>query len=436
MGLFFGERRSAAVTASGAGDVFSPGRSVSTGEATHLAPVFGAYRSIIDYGSTMPVVFYQRGTGRTRERIQWPELANRVDAEMGLGNWIGQMLYGIVSRGNAVGRAESVDSWGRPTMISWAKDWSFSDLGTSDQGDDRWWLDGGSMPNRLVAHVPWIVPNGRRLGLSPIEHFAAIIRAGLSAQEYADVARGGGLPPAHLKNVAQVLDDQAATHARERATRSFATGKPFVTGKDWDLTLMAIPPNQAQFVETLKLSANQIAAIYGIDPREIGGSASESLTYTNDESRALNRAHNMRPYLRRIESAVSRWLPPGQFMRFDIESTIRVDSKTSTEIIGSKIADGRMSVNEARELEDKKPVDGGDFHNVPRPAERPSPEGDLAPTARDAAETIQKIYLGVDKMITADEARAIANRVGAELNGTFTPPGVPNNQNGDTHGQP
>ncbi|MEJ1087047.1 hypothetical protein WDU99_01805 [Microbacterium sp. Mu-80] len=37
------------------------------------------------------------------------------------------------------------------------------------------------------------------------------------------------------------------------------------------------------------------------------------------------------------------------------------------------------------------------------------------------AELIQKIYLGVGKVITADEARAIANRAGADLSGTFTP---------------
>lgn len=362
MGLFFSEQRNAVATAD---ETFSPSRSMSTGEATHLAPVFGAFRTIIDYASTMPVVFYQQNTGGTHERIKWPELANRIDGEYGFGNWVGQFMYGIVAHGNAVGRIDAVDGFGRPTMIKWPKHWSHNDV------EPKWWIDGQSAPDRLVAHVPWIVPTGKRLGLSPIEHFAEIIRAGLSAQEYADVKRGGGLPPAHLKNTARTLDDKQAANAREKAVRSFASGKPFVTGNDWDLSLMTIPPNQAQFVETLKLSANQIAAIYGLDPREIGGSAESSLTYTTDESRALNRAHNMRPYLRRFESAFSRWLPPGQYVKFDIDSTIRVETKTATEIIGAKIADGRMSVNEARALEDKQPVPGGDVHNIPRPSTEP-----------------------------------------------------------------
>jgi phage portal protein BeeE len=87
---------------------------------------------------------------------------------------------------------------------------------------------------------------------------------------------------------------------------SFASGDPFVTGNDWDLTMLTVPPNQAQFLETLQLTANQTAAIFGIDPREIGGSATESLTYATDESRSLNRANNMRPYLVRFENLIAR----------------------------------------------------------------------------------------------------------------------------------
>jgi hypothetical protein len=41
-------------------------------------------------------------------------------------------------------------------------------------------------------------------------------------------------------------------------------------------------------------------------------------------------------------------------------------------VIGAQIIDGRLSVNEARELEDREPVDGGDFHNVPAPKADPT----------------------------------------------------------------
>jgi phage portal protein BeeE len=144
----------------------------------------------------------------------------------------------------------------------------------------------------------------------------------LSAQAYADVRRGGGLPPAVLKNTQQVLDSDAASAIRERAVAAFRSGKPFVTGSDWDLNISVIPPSHAQFIETLKLTAGQIAAIYGIDPREIGGEAAGSLTYSTDESRSLNRANDMRPYMVRLENAFNRLLPERQFVKLNVDATI------------------------------------------------------------------------------------------------------------------
>lgn len=349
------------------------GRTITADNAPRLAPVFAALRHIVDFGSTLPVDAYRKNTDGTRTMAPTPQLFSQLDDPGGPGvvSWLGQAFYGIAN-GNAVGWITQTDGFGFPTRVSWLhwSQWAF------DEMTKQWTVFGQPVLASQLLHIPWIVPPGRTLGLSPIEHYATIVRAGLSAQEYADVKRGGGLPPAIVKNIEKTLAPEVISAAKERVVTSFAKGEPFVTGKDWDLTVMSIPPNHAQFIETLKLSANQIAAIYGIDPREIGGSAAESLTYTNDESRALNRAGNMRPYLERFERAISRYLPQKQFIRLNVDATIRTDIKTRTEVIGAKLADGRLSVNEARTLEDDPPVTGGDFHNVPAPKADPTNRGD------------------------------------------------------------
>ena len=362
MSLFFpkAEKRSTGTEWFTRGDLSSS--SVTEEQATYLAPVFATFRHLVDYVSTLPADFY-RIDGEKRIKVGTPELIRNVDAEFGLGNWLGQAIYGVASRGNAVGKITALSGWQLPTMIRWAGNWS--------SGDDLWYLDGHSTPDSLVAHIPWIVPPGKRLGLSPIEHFAAIVRAGLSAQDYADVKRGGGIPPVVLKNTAKEIPPEIAAQAQSRAVLAFASGKPFVTGADWDLSAMTIPPNHAQFIETLKLSANQIAAIYGVDPREIGGTVDSSLTYTTDESRALNRAQNATPYVVRLENAINRMLPQATVLKLNMNARIRADIKTQTDVIGAKIADGRLSLNEARALDDLEPVDGGDFHNVPAPSAAP-----------------------------------------------------------------
>lgn len=341
---------------------WSPLSRVSQNEATHLTPVFASIRHIVDYISTLPVDFYRNVDG-ARVPAPTPELIRNVSDEYGLDTWFGQIAYGLATRGNAVGRVTGQGKSG-PTMIHWSGAWS--SYGESE--DDPWWVDGKPLGHQSVQQVRWIVPPGKRLGLSPIEHYASMVKAGLAAQDYANVGRGGGLPPAEITNtLLSEMPSELISAVQSKAAESFASGYPFVHGKDWKLEAVAIPPNQLQFIETLKLSANAIAAVYGIDPREIGGSASESLTYSNDESRALNRAHNLRPYIVRIENAVNRWIAGPVYMKFNIDATVRADLKTRTDVVGAKVADGRLSVNEARALDDLAPVDGGDYHNVPSP---------------------------------------------------------------------
>lgn len=345
------------------GDV-SP-TTVTVERATHLTPVFGAIRHLVDYISTLPADFYQiRGT--RRNQVDPPELIMNVSDEYGgFENWLGQAVYAIVTRGNAVGEI-TAKTLGLPIMVRWTANWSGGE-------DGPFWLNGRALPDSLVAHIPWIVPDGKRLGLSPIEHFAAMVRAGLSAQEYADLKRGGGIPPTIMKSETQTLKPDEADDIKSRAVAAFASGRPLVLGKDWNLQIPSIPPNHAQFIETLKLSATGVATLYGIDPREIGGDApAGSITYVNDESRALNRAGNAQPYVTRLEKAVSAMLPAGTVMKLNMNATVRADIKTRTEVIGAQIKDGRLSVDEARALEDRGKVPGGDRYNVPVPSTEPT----------------------------------------------------------------
>jgi hypothetical protein len=345
---------------------------VSADNAPRLAPVFAAFRHIVDFGSTLPVDAYRKENS-VRTEITLPTLFARQDepGASGLEAWLGQAFYGL-ALGNAVGWINSIDGFGKPADVSWLhwSQWSY------DEGAKQWHAFGQEVPATRLVHIPWIVPPGRRLGLSPLECYASIIAAGMSAQDYADIRRGGGLPPVIIKNTQRTVPPEVSSSMTALAKAKFAKGDPFVLGSDWDMTMVTIPPNHLQFIETLNLTANQVAAAYGLDPREVGGTSGESLTYSTDESRTLNRAANMRPYIVRMERAFARMLPARQFIRLNVDATVRADIKTRTEVVGDQIADGRMSVNEARALEDRPPVSGGDFHNVPAPTAAPINRGE------------------------------------------------------------
>lgn len=355
---------------------WEPVGSGASASPTGLVPFYAAVRHIVDFLSTLPVDAFRKENNK-RVAAPMPQLFKQLDlpGAPGVGGWVGQWAYGLAVNGNVVGFITAWDGMGFPTAIRWVPrtDWSF------DEWSRQWYVFGQPVPSQVIVHCPWVVPTGKTLGLSPVEEFARFWRAGQAAQEYADVSRGGGLPPAHLKNTARTLDPEQSQAIQARAVRSFASGKPFVSGSDWDLSAISIPPNQAQFLNTLQLTANQTAAIFGIDPREIGGSGADgSITYVNDESKSLDRINNMRPYLVRFEEMVRRILPERQYVKLNVGATLRTDVKTQTEIVGSKIQDGRMSVNEARELEDLPPVPGGDYHNVPAPKAEPTQRGDAS----------------------------------------------------------
>lgn len=344
---------------------------VSAKGALCLTPYFAAVRHMVHYVSTLPVDFYQRADEETRKPIGQPELIRNVDTEYGLDTWLGQIMYGFATRGNTVGEATAIGRDKLPTMVRWSDEWSGGDDGTP------FFVNGKGLAGPKVVHIPWgLVPPGKRVALDPVSAAAALIRAGLSAQDYADMKRGGGIPPAILKNSKKVLNGDAARQVQSAAAKSFASGLPFVSGNDWDLVFPTVPPNHAQFLETLKTAANATASIFGIDPREIGGQVADSLTYVTEESRALKRAQDMRPYLVMIENAVSRLLPERQYMKFNIDATIRSDIKSRTDVAIQEIEHGISSVNEYRALTDRKPVPGGDFYNVPAPKADPTTRGE------------------------------------------------------------
>ena len=350
------------MNASWSADSFPSMGEVSTEKALRLSAVFAAIRHIVDFGSTLPVqAFRTNQLTDQRTRMPLPQLLRREEGPgaYGAGNWIGQALFGLTTVGNAVGWIAETDGYGYPTYVRWLRNtfWSYNEL------THQWYVLGEPVPADRIFHIPWIVPSGFTLGLSPIQHYAQLVGTGLSAQEYADIRRGGGVPPTVLRNSQRVIDRESAQRISDQASKSFASGKPFVTGNDWELDIPSIPPSHAQFIETSKLTALQIATIYGIDPREIGGEEGRgTLTYKTDESRALNRANDMRPYLERIESAVTRILPADQTIRMNVDETIRTDMATRTDIVGQQLADGRLSLNEARAMDDRTPVPGGDVH--------------------------------------------------------------------------
>lgn len=350
--------------------------------ALALTPVFAANRHITDLASTLPLKAYRKVGEERQPQPDLPKMFADLEADGMLIAWLSQAITSVVIRGNAVGLIASTDGFGLPTNVAWL---SMDRVQVDDSsGVGIWYVDGRRVARRDLVHIPWITVPGKTLALSPIEYYAATIGLGLDTQEYgADWFRNGGIPPGKFKNTAQVITPEAAQTIGERLLSSMRAHRPLVYGSDWDYEPISIPPNQAQFIETQKLTANQVAAIYGINPVEVGGEPPNGLTYSNETDRhTMQRLANIRPYLTRFERAFASWLPDRDYVKFNADAIVRADILTRHQVYQIQRQIGLLSINEQRALEDLPPVAGGDstaplqVQQQPAVRELPAPETD------------------------------------------------------------
>lgn len=334
---------------------------MSQERAQRLAPVFAANRHLADQIATLPMHAYRK-TGETRQRLnRLPKLLRFKEEEGTLVDWISRAVNSLGYQGNAIGIATSFDNFGYPVDVMWRPRTEFQVDDETSPSRPQWFWKGRTIDRDLIVHIPWLTLPGKTLALSPIESFAVTVEAGLKPQEFGvDWFTAGGHPPGTFKNSAKTIDPKEAATIKARLVSSIKTREPIVYGSDWDFEPITISPGDAQFVESQKLTANQIAAIYGLDPEEVGGEAANSLTYNNEEHRQSKRLANIRPWLVRIENGISALLPEMTYVRFNADAVVRSDLKSRHEVYKIDREIGLMNTDEIRALEDLPPLPNGE----------------------------------------------------------------------------
>jgi len=357
---------------------------VSEQGALSLSPVLSAGRLLAATISSVPLYTYRQVGDRT-QRIPTGSLFTQPCAQGTLHDWVFRMVTGLAYRGNSVGVVTSRDYLEYPTTVEWL-DPSLvlcedrleqTPLGAPGSfTNPRFSYLGEKLPSEDVVHIPWFQLPGRVWGLSPIGAYAVTVSTGLSAQKFSDDwFRGGGVPPGRFKNTAQVVTQTEANIIKRRVVQSIRSHEPIVYGKDWDYEPFTISPNEAQFVQTMRLTASQIAAIYGIPPEMIGGETGGSMSYSSPEQRQIELVQfSLLPWLALLESHLSALLPRGQFVKFDSDVLIRADMKTRMEAYEKQRLIGFDNIDGIRAQENQPPLPGGagsDYTPLPLAAGKP-----------------------------------------------------------------
>jgi HK97 family phage portal protein len=348
-------------------DVGGPTRpsTVSADQALGLVPVFAAVRLLASQVASLPLQAYRK-TGDTRARIASPALFVHPSVQGTLYDWLHRCVTSLALRGNAYGLITQRDRDQYPTMVEWLHpdDVFVDDRQASGPGsftNPTWYWQGRIIPAEDLIHIPWFTVPGRVQGLSPIGACAATISTGISAQNYtADWFDNGAVPPGEFRNTAKTINQDEADIISARLTAAIRRRRPLVYGNDWEYKPISVSAHEAKFVETLKMNATQVAAIYGIPPEMIGGEAGGPLTYNTVEQNSLNfLKFTLRPWLELLEGAFYRLTPRPQYVKFNIDGLLRSDLTTRMSAYTTSRNIGLNNIDEIRALEDLPPLPNG-----------------------------------------------------------------------------
>jgi HK97 family phage portal protein len=104
-----------------------------------------------------------------------------------------------------------------------------------------------------------------------------------------------------------------------------------------------------------------IARAYRIPLHLIGGVGGNNQTYQNVESAGISFVrYTLLPWMRRLEDVLSEMLPHNVRVRFNADEFMRADLSTRVRAQQAMIMSGTLTPNEARNIENREPYDGGD----------------------------------------------------------------------------
>ena len=189
-------------------------------------------------------------------------------------------------------------------------------------------------------------------GLSPVAYAAYVLQEQISVQEFVtNWFMTGASPRAMLRNTQRRLDPKEAVIAKEAWRASQSTGMPFVTGSDWEYNLVAAQQASADWLESKRQSAVDIARFFDCPADTIDAAVSgQSITYANIGERNLQLLiMSLGPAIIRREDAWSDGLlPRPRYCKLNTDGLLRMDPKTRAEVFRIQVESRQMAPSEVR----------------------------------------------------------------------------------------
>lgn len=218
-----------------------------------------------------------------------------------------------------------------------------------------------------IIDIPFMLkPNG--LGhYGPISAGKEAIGLALAVQEYsAKFFANGGVPPFAITGNFQSgkAMQRASDDLQTAVKRAASEGRQALTlPLGLEIKSIGSDPEKTQLLETQRFCVEQIARIYSLPPTFLQDLTNG--TYSNTEQQDLHFVkHTLKRWLEQFEQELNLKLWGRQntrlFAEFNMDGLLRGDFKTRMEGHATAIQAGIETPNEARKLENRPAMDGGD----------------------------------------------------------------------------
>jgi HK97 family phage portal protein len=217
-----------------------------------------------------------------------------------------------------------------------------------------------------VLDVAFMLRSDQVTHLSPLRQCATALGKAVQANEYgAKLFANGGLPafaltgPFGSGEAAKRASADIAQATKEAAARG---GNVLAIPLGHELKPLGSDPEKMQLVETQKFAVTEVARIYGLPPTFLQDL--ERATFSNSEMQDLHLVkHTVKRWLEQLEAEMNLKLfgrGSNRIVEFNLDGLLRGDYKTRMEGNARAIQTGQITPNEARALDNREPLDGGD----------------------------------------------------------------------------
>jgi HK97 family phage portal protein len=338
---------------------------VSPSTAMQHSAVWAAVNLIAGAISTLPLAAYR--AGQLDPLPDLPPILRAPSAGWALPDFLYALVQSLLIRGNAYGLI--VDRAGAGLLPSQVELLAPERVGVAvPNGAVEYRVDGQRVDTASVWHVRAYATAGSVEGLSPIGHARQAVGLGIAAERYAARFFADSAVPSGVLTTEQRIDQTTADTLKERWNANHQGRRDIaVLGDGARFQAITIPPEEAQFLEATRANVATVARYFGVQPELIGGESGGSLTYANVEQRATDfLVFTLRPWLVRLETALSALLSSTTSVKFNAGAMVRTDLLTRYQAHESAIRAGWKLRSEVRELEDLPPIAGIDDQPTPR----------------------------------------------------------------------